>query len=470
MDRHGEARAHYCPPMEPVSRPPIRSEGHLAQTVQREGGDRLSSITARGVNGVFNYDVGYTNDDPVSSGLAILYGENGTGKSTFLHALYHLLTPGRRHAIALARQEITHISATFDSGATVSYSSEPTADSPILKLEIPDRDDRVLSLNESLADRPVRESNAARAYYEALDAVTIPVILVSDDRSVSTSQSERGNYLSSMEALSLSELRELSASGELMSRMRSQEIQNAVARAEEALRRAVVRGMSRGGTNTQSLYVDLVKRLEANRTLLNATEARHELESKLSQVSAIGRAYSKYGLVALDQVQAIRRELSGLRHNAASLPMIQRVVGPYVDSLLLQMEALEEARDFIDAYVSAVNSFVSRKRFDYDLGLGVSLRLDQNRRDIPLSALSSGEKHLVLLLSYAVVAREAGGLFIIDEPELSLGLDWRRKLIPAMLACADPSKAQFLLASHAVEIVAEYESQVVNPSEQTSGW
>lgn len=428
-------------------------------------GVRLQQVTARGVNGVFAYDVDYSSDDPVSSGLAVLYGENGTGKSTFLHALYHLLTPGRRHAMALARQEITHISATFSSGAVVSYSSEAASDSPILRIKSPDGSVQQLALNDSLADRPVRESSIARSFYEALAEMTIPVILVSDDRSVATSRIEHSNFLAPIELLSLAELRELSASGELMARMRSQEIESAVKRAEETLRRSAMRGMSRGGSNTQSLYVDLVRRLEANRTLLNASEARQDLESKLARVSAIGKDYSKYGLVALDQVQAISRELSGLRHNAASLPMIQRVVGPYVDSLLLQMEALKESRDFIDAYVSAVNSFISRKRLDYDLGTGVSLRLNHNAQMIPLSGLSSGEKHLVLLLSYAVVARETQGLFIIDEPELSLGLEWRRQLIPALLACADPSRAQFLLASHAVEIVAEYEAQVVNPSE-----
>ena len=424
---------------------------------------RLATVSAEGVNGSFSYNVDFESEDPVSSGLAVIYGDNGTGKSTFLHALHHLLSPGRRHAIALAGLELTHISAVLTSGVEVSYSSEPTADSPILTISLPDRDPLTLSVNDYIAERHVREPIFAREFYTALASLTIPIILVSDDRSVSTSRLE-GRVGGSADLLSLSELRELSASGELMSRMRSQEIEGAVARATETLRRSAMVGMSRGGSNTQSLYVDLVRKLEADRSMLNAADARSDLESKLRAVSRIGRDYSMYGLVALDQVEAITRELRLLRANAASLPIIQRVVGPYVESLLVQMQALEDAREFIHAYVSSVNSFISRKRFAYDLGDGTSLTLDDGRR-IALAALSSGEKHLVLLLSYAVVARESQALFIIDEPELSLGLEWRRSLIPALLRCADPARAEFLLASHAVEIVAEYEEQVVNPVE-----
>ncbi|MHB1065087.1 MAG: AAA family ATPase [Georgenia sp.] len=417
------------------------------------------------MNGVFSYKLNYESDDPTSSGLAVIYGENGTGKSTFLHALYHLLSPGKRHALALAQLELAEISAQFSSGAAISYSSEIASDSPTLTISRPGADDLSLPINEYVSDRPLRESVKAREFYDALEAITIPVILVSDDRSVATGGVDTGRPRFPGEYLSISELRDLSASGELMSRMRSQEIEGAVNRAEDTLRRSAMRGMSRGGTNTQSLYVDLVKQLEADRSLLNAADARHALELKLEEVSAIGKDYIGYGLVALDQVQAISQEISGLRYNAASLPLIHRVVGPYVDSLLVHMDALREARDFIDAYVSAVNSFISRKTFRYDLEGGASITLDHSGKVVQLAALSSGEKHLLLLLSYAVVAREEQGLIIIDEPELSLGLDWRRKLIPALLRCADPSRAQFLLASHAVEIVAEYEKQVVNPTE-----
>jgi hypothetical protein len=367
--------------------------------------------------------------------------------------------------MALARLELTGITATFTSGAAVTYTNNPGSESPVLEVTSADGQSVSLPLDEYSAERPIRESPRARDYSRVLASCTTPAILVSDDRSVATSgMSERyGRF--SIDTLSLAELRQLSASGELMARMRAQEIESAVERATQTLWQSAILGMSQGGTNTQSLYVDLIRQLEADRSMPKAADARQSLEAQLRKVSRIGRGYSKYGLVALDQVEAISRELRSLRANARSLPLIQRVVGPYVDSLLVQMEALEESRAFIDAYVSAVNSFLKRKTFHYDVRGGARLSLDANGKPIPLAALSSGEKHLVLLLSYAVVARASEALFIIDEPELSLGLDWRRMLIPALLECADPARAQFLLASHAVEIVAEYEEQVINPTD-----
>jgi len=428
---------------------------------------RVASVAAHGVNGQFTYEISYDRENPVSSGLNVVYGDNGTGKSTFLHALFHLLSPGRQHAIALSRLQIDSITATLESGATISYESGPEDESPRLSFRFADAERIELPLEEYASERPVRESPLARQYQRAIVENTTPAILVSDDRSVSSSGLVDRPSRFSVESLSLSELRQLSASGELMSRMRAQEIEAAVDHATETLWQSAIRGMSLGGSNTQTLYVDLVRELESDRSMPTAAVARLRLEDALSRVSTIGGDYSKYGLVALDQVEAISKELRKLRANARSLPLIQRVVGPYISSLLVQMEALEESRAFIDAYVTAVNSFLTRKTFSYEVREGMRLTLDNSGTPIPLAALSSGEKHLLLLLSYAVVARASEAFFIIDEPELSLGLEWRRMLVPALLSCADPTKAQFLLASHAVEIVAEYEEQVSNPIDST---
>jgi energy-coupling factor transporter ATP-binding protein EcfA2 len=70
---------------------------------------------------------------------------------------------------------------------------------------------------------------------------------------------------------------------------------------------------------------------------------------------------------------------------------------------------------------------------------------------IPASALSSGEKHLLKLLLSAM--RAGSHTIIIDEPELSLHIDWQKKLIET-IRLVNPN-CQLIVASHSPEIMAD---------------
>jgi len=69
---------------------------------------------------------------------------------------------------------------------------------------------------------------------------------------------------------------------------------------------------------------------------------------------------------------------------------------------------------------------------------------------IQLSALSSGEKQLLKILVETLDAEES--VMLIDEPELSMHIDWQRQLVGAMQTL-NPA-AQLILATHSPEIMA----------------
>lgn len=71
-------------------------------------------------------------------------------------------------------------------------------------------------------------------------------------------------------------------------------------------------------------------------------------------------------------------------------------------------------------------------------------------RRIYLDRLSSGEKHILYIL--VSVANAGSGLVLIDEPELSMHINWQRKLLGAV-ASINPN-AQVIMATHSPEIVS----------------
>jgi hypothetical protein len=73
-----------------------------------------------------------------------------------------------------------------------------------------------------------------------------------------------------------------------------------------------------------------------------------------------------------------------------------------------------------------------------------------NGEKIGLGSLSSGEKHLLQILVQALLVGESS--LLIDEPEISMHVDWQKDLIQCMRAL-NPN-AQFIFATHSPEVMA----------------
>lgn len=74
--------------------------------------------------------------------------------------------------------------------------------------------------------------------------------------------------------------------------------------------------------------------------------------------------------------------------------------------------------------------------------LRVTVSSRRTNRKIPLDALSSGEKQMISLFAQLNLYPKKK-LVLIDEPELSLSLDWQRKILPDILSS---SKCQQVIA------------------------
>ncbi|MFY2626806.1 AAA family ATPase, partial [Achromobacter dolens] len=105
----------------------------------------------------------------------------------------------------------------------------------------------------------------------------------------------------------------------------------------------------------------------------------------------------------------------------------------------------------IQEFVEILNKFFrdSKKTASVD-SLG-RLNITQGGSPIQLSAMSSGEKQLLILLAHGRFARNQQGVVIVDEPEISLHLRWQEMLIDSI--SPEESENQFIFATHSPEIV-----------------
>lgn len=126
----------------------------------------------------------------------------------------------------------------------------------------------------------------------------------------------------------------------------------------------------------------------------------------------------------------------------------------YLKSLLRRLidnyKKLEEYDDRINNFVNTCNRYLKDKQFLYDpSNLTLSIRIPEAEdRTVNLHQLSSGEKQIVSLFSMLYLSRKeslmrgkrhrqfsnvVGNIIIIDEPELSLSIDWQRRLLPDII-------------------------------------
>lgn len=123
------------------------------------------------------------------------------------------------------------------------------------------------------------------------------------------------------------------------------------------------------------------------------------------------------------------------------------------DAALMNGDA-EKAKSINDKwyfYKETINNFFAEtgKRIDDEANEIAFLTDDGN----PLSVfqLSSGEKQLVIILTFVLVQDCVSSIVMLDEPEISLHTDWQHKLIE-IIRTLNPN-AQLIIATHSPSLI-----------------
>ena len=137
----------------------------------------------------------------------------------------------------------------------------------------------------------------------------------------------------------------------------------------------------------------------------------------------------------------------------------RRVLAIYVRILNRMLDVRRDAFEAVNEYIEAVNNFLEDKQLvigDREQSvLGVKF---SDGRISGLTTLSSGERQIIGLI-YAASHIGKANIILIDEPELSLHVDWQRKLIDEMVSQL-PAK-QLIVCTHSPIIGAAFQDNMI---------
>lgn len=461
---------------------------------------KITRLHAENVHGYLLIDVGFYDD------ITFLTGLNGSGKTSALRLLMALLTPNiiELEAISFTLAELT----VFDNGENIHILATKTPTEIRLKIS---RIEEELVINRSELDfiidskrsdelsPKVREKYNSNTVFQSILKMSTPMFLGLDRRFLvprSTAEdfeeARRREYmvrrywpedsLSRTEATVPSHLLEINYL--VVNRM--QEIRASQEQLDETLRKEFFKKAFEykpSGFLSSEMKMPSKKELESYRQQLSRIEQNAEgIKIPVPEIqAALTDFFEKMGQIvdsleknASKQKPTIPKDRSNYQNKKTE--KLDRVIPdrayvewivnkPQADRILEHLHLLnnyiekhKSLRDPIVRFSTLVNGFLSQTRKKVIVGNNgqLTIQINGNAKDSrSISALSSGERQLLVMLAHLSFNPnlDGSGVFIVDEPELSLHIDWQEKFVDAV--CEANPNVQIILATHSPAIILD---------------
>jgi len=175
--------------------------------------------------------------------------------------------------------------------------------------------------------------------------------------------------------------------------------------------------------------------------------------------------FKKYS-EAMKRWQAIKANpKSGERHDITVftvLPLMARTEKMVEEASKID-EYKKKLMSGVNTYIDLINSFMDDKIIELNPDGELTIYLEKSGKNIDIHNLSSGEKQLLILFTEAVVQGETESIYIADEPELSLHIEWQEKLLESIFRLSPNS--QIIVATHSPDIISNFGDKVFQMGE-----
>lgn len=180
------------------------------------------------------------------------------------------------------------------------------------------------------------------------------------------------------------------------------------------------------------------------KTYTEMSESSNELQKKTSQE-------------IIDQIKNYKRDSN------IDPPDSQNKADFVLDTIKSMIEQMDAERASILAPLDAVRVLAEGLFQHTGIKLGSRLSFGDAANAVSSDMLSAGEKQMLSFICYNAFRRNC--VIFIDEPELSLHVDWQRQLFPTLQG--QGTSNQFIVATHSPFIYSKYpEKEIVMSSDR----
>jgi energy-coupling factor transporter ATP-binding protein EcfA2 len=447
----------------------------------------IKKIKVKELFGLYDYQLPMEGE---LSNVAILYGDNGVGKSTMLQLAFHLLSVSDEggHREYLYKSKFKSLEVELTDGIRINASFDVKLNKKNLVLRIflgtkllaswdyfPELNQREFfypddigieeyEFQKYLSIDPLlptsrRVTKGKNIYLSTLRRfVPITFILNADRKLDSDYVSDPGDEVELRRKLNIRGNKDIN---HLAARSRQIAVSQALNKARSWIYTKAVQGTNQGSENVHSVYSTVLKHLvssEERRSILYSPSDKITLLDKLDDIQKKTENLARYELATALDISDFKDILSINDNSTYALSV--GLLNPYIQSLESRLAAVDSIYHILNKFITLINSLLTDKEIGFRLSYGFYIK-NRLGEDLDTNQLSSGEQQLLLLLSYVIVARDQPSVFMIDEPEISLNIKWQRKFVNILLDITEGANIQFIFASHSMELISQHRDRVV---------
>lgn len=399
---------------------------------------------------------------PLTEPFRILFGKNGSGKTTVLRVLSAILSGSFAE---LGKIRFSSAGLIFDGGDTLVVSKENARTIKLQHL----RGTKVVSTADWTAPTEPPESFPLTLIEEEIDELvrvsprewrlreTGETLSYADiafrygDRLPWVRNKKGANWprelLANIDARFIQTQRLLT-----LERARHREVharfENTVTSYANQLKHTIATALTNSTTVTQKLDSTYPRRLLDAR---QSTEFQlKEIDEMAKRVRLMGEALKAVGLLQEVDLIAIDDKLINENNRKAIFLYLQDTIEKY--------QFFNEIKDKISLFQDILaRKFEGRKNVTISKENGIRVTVSGGE-EIALDLLSSGEQHEIVLLFDLIFKSDPLKLSVvlIDEPEISLHVDWQMSFLDDIQRISELSGARFVIATHSPVVIGTH--------------
>lgn len=214
-------------------------------------------------------------------------------------------------------------------------------------------------------------------------------------------------------------------------------------------------------TESQEDLLDFTKTLDAEKEKRSLKEIFSLFRINENTINKKLEAYFQGFETSLNKLNRIGNEGSIFLNDLSFFLGIRRIHS-VVQEWTLLVQKQKKINQPKDIFLKVINDLLQRKELFINERNELMVRT-QSGKIFSLTNLSSGEKQLLIILSQSLLQESNAHIYIADEPELSLHVEWQEKLVSS-LQKLNPN-SQIIFATHSPDIVGEFNSSVIKVEE-----
>ncbi len=436
----------------------------------RYGGDnvKLTEISIKGLYGIFDYEI------PFFDNVTFIHGINGCGKTTILEIISSIIAGNisrlknwKFDKIKLSylnnKNESKSILIDRKDDSTNKYEGFFIINFNSVEYSLPIIDDFLLPIDSKII---LDTDELSSKIKEEFPVIYIPLLrnknLIKDRYSLFADVDKE--TIDSLDDVLSKEMKEL-----LNFKTKISHIENELS--DKFLSELM-------GYLAKPFNIDIITKFIQEK--IKESYSAKNLEDKIKKLKeTLNELEKSYGLnlkqdSTLDELPTILQRHKTNRRKTLSPELIlgfckllqmQQIISLYED---FKKQKTELKKPLIN-FLTVINDFYNTGRYGKKIKFStdgncilIQKNIDTKEHILSEYDLSSGEKQIFILLANLVINLSNDtqeGIYIIDEPELSLHMEWQMKLVDSIFKIN--SKVQLIFATHSPDIISHYDTHAI---------